>query len=271
MVHGIRPGRGAKQLLETGQSTIRGKTSTCSRRINVEILKVGFEGVFVGKSHQHKDDCPLQEQGCPLVERVQHLEEECARLQELTHIDELTGFFNYRYLVEALESELERTRRTGIPTGLIMIDLDNFKRLNDDYGHEVGNQALRWSSRLWRSNIRRIDMPCRYGGEEFSIILPGSRLTQAARAAERLRTALAGAPLQLSEEAVNLTASFGVDAYGEREALSVEEFIKRTDHYLLEAKSRGRNCVCFDEGKVRVVSTEVVAEERKALIAAADL
>jgi diguanylate cyclase (GGDEF)-like protein len=152
-----------------------------------------------------------------------------------------------------------------------MIDLDNFKRLNDDYGHEAGNKALQWSSSLWRSNIRRIDLPCRYGGEEFSIILPGSRLIQSVRAAERLRTALAGAPLQLSEETVNLTASFGVDACGEREDLSVEEFIKRTDQHLLEAKSKGRNRVCFDESKVRAVSTEVVAEERKALIAAADL
>jgi diguanylate cyclase (GGDEF)-like protein len=230
-----------------------------------------FKGAFVGKSLQLRDECPLKEQVCPLVDRLQRLEEECARLQELTHIDELTGFFNYRYLLEALESELERTRRTGIPTGLIMIDLDNFKRLNDDYGHEAGNKALQWSSSLWRSNIRRIDMPCRYGGEEFSIILPGSRLTQAARAAERLRTALVGAPLQLNEEVVNLTASFGVDAYEEKENLSVEEFIKRTDQYLLEAKSKGRNRVCFDESKVRVVSTEVMADERKALIAAADL
>ena len=224
----------------------------------------------MGKSLQRRDDCPLKDQGCPLVERVQRLEEDCARLRELTHIDELTGFFNYRFLLEALENELERTRRTGASTGLIMIDLDHFKRLNDDYRHEAGNKALQWSSSLWRSNIRRIDMPCRYGGEEFAIILPGSRLTQIIRAADRLRTALAGAPLQLNGEVVNLTASFGVDAYGEKEDLSVEAFIKRTDQYLLEAKSRGRNRVCFDESKVRVVSTEVMADERKALIGAAD-
>jgi len=147
-----------------------------------------------------------------------------------------------------------------------MIDLDHFKRLNDDYGHEAGNKALQWSSSLWRSNIRRIDMPCRYGGEEFSIILPGSRLTQAARAAERLRVALEDAPLRLNGDVVTLTASFGVDAYGERETLTVEGFIQRTDQYLLEAKSRGRNRVCFDESKVRGVSTEVMADEREALI-----
>ena len=147
-----------------------------------------------------------------------------------------------------------------------MIDLDHFKRLNDDYGHEAGNKALQWSSDLWRSNIRRIDKPCRYGGEEFSIILPGSRLTQAARAAERLRIALEDAPLRLNGDVVSLTASFGVDAYGEREDLTVEEFIKRTDQYLLEAKSLGRNRVCFDESKVRAVSTEVMADEREALI-----
>ena len=220
----------------------------------------------MGKFPQRRDDCPLDEHGCSVADRVQRLEEECARLRELIHIDELTGLFNYRYLLEALEGELERTRRTGVPTGLIMIDLDHFKRLNDDYGHEAGNKALQWSSDLWRSNIRRIDKPCRYGGEEFSIILPGSRLTQAARAAERLRIALEDAPLLLNGDVVSLTASFGVDAYGEREDLTVEEFIKRTDQYLLEAKSLGRNRVCFDESKVRAVSTEVMADEREALI-----
>ncbi len=225
----------------------------------------------MGTSPQCREDCPLEKQGCPVVDRLQRLEEECARLQELTHVDELTGFFNYRYMLKALESELERTRRTGIPTGLIMIDLDHFKRLNDDYGHEAGNKALQWSSSLWRSRIRRIDLPCRYGGEEFSIILPGSRLTQAARAAERLRAALAVAPLRLNGDEVGLTASFGVDAYGEKEDLAVEEFIKRTDQYLLEAKAKGRNRVCYDESKVQVVSTEVMADEREALVGGADL
>jgi diguanylate cyclase (GGDEF)-like protein len=214
-----------------------------------------------------QEKCPSHNQECPVFDEVRHLREECKRLQELTQVDTLTGLFNFRYLMMALEGEMERTRRTGLSTGLIMSDLDHFKRINDTYGHECGNKALQWIGNIWHEKLRRIDMACRYGGEEFVVILPGTRLPQAIRAAERLRFALQSSPVKLNGKLVRLTASFGVDAYRGRKKLTVETFIKQTDHFLLEAKARGRNRVCYDENKITVAMEGLTPDEREALFA----
>ncbi len=211
--------------------------------------------------------CPSNNQECPVFDEVRRLREECKRLQELTQVDTLTGLFNFRYLMMALEGEMERTRRTGLSTGLIMSDLDHFKRINDTHGHECGNEALQWIGKIWHEKLRRIDMACRYGGEEFVVILPGTRLPQAIRAAERLRFALESSPVKLNGKLVRLTASFGVDAYRGRKKLTVETFIKQTDHFLLEAKARGRNRVCYDENKISVAMEGLTPDEREALFA----
>ena len=209
--------------------------------------------------------CPAQMEGCPVVDELMEVREECRRLREMTRRDILTGYFNLGYLLEALGDEMERTRRTGLPTGLIMIDIDHFKRINDTFGHEMGNKALKWCTQIWRSNIRRIDIPCRYGGEEFAIILPSTRLAQAVRAAERLRAAVARAPLSINETHVTLTASFGVDVYTAKEVLQPREFITRADTFLLSAKEMGRNCVRYPGEGVEPASTELTQDEREAL------
>ena len=212
-----------------------------------------------------REACPFEDRECPLVGELRRLKEECKRLQQLTQIDVLTGFFNLSYLFVALEREMERARRASLSVCLVMIDLDHFKRINDTHGHECGNEALQWASKVWRESIRRIDIPCRYGGEEFAIILPGAHLSQAVRMAQRLRLLLAESPVQLEGEPVRLTASFGVDLYEGLENLSVEAFIKRTDQFLLEAKRRGRNCVCYEKAKA-AVPAGVTDEEREALL-----
>jgi diguanylate cyclase (GGDEF)-like protein len=211
-------------------------------------------------------ECPLNNNLCPVANEVMKLREECRKLRELSQIDPLTELYNFRYLLNALEKEMERTRRTGLVTSLIMLDLDHFKRVNDTLGHEAGNSALKWISRLIRENIRRIDIPCRYGGEEFTIILPGIRLGQAVQAAERLRSSLESNPVVLEGESRRLTASFGVESYDIRDNLSVEEFIKRTDSYLLEAKEKGRNRVCSNQDYPAAEWTEVTTDERESLM-----
>lgn len=212
-----------------------------------------------------QESCPLKDQECPVIDELRRLKEECERLQELSQTDALTGYFNFRYLILALEGEMERTQRTGLFTSLVMIDLDYFKQINDTYGHESGNKALKCATSIWRENIRRIDIACRYGGEEFVIILPGTRLPRAVHVAERLRAALADSPVELDDELVRLTASFGVDVYRGRENLSARAFIERTDRFVLEAKAKGRNCVCFEEKEIAVAPTGVTDEEKKAL------
>ena len=209
--------------------------------------------------------CPAKIKQCPIVDQLVGLQQECRRLQDMIRRDSLTGYFNLRYLLEALSDEMERTRRTGLPTGLIMIDIDHFKRINDTFGHEMGNQALKWCTSVWRNNIRRIDIPCRYGGEEFAIILPSTRLAQAVRAAERLRQAIATMPIHINETRVTLTASFGVDVYTAKESLEPKDFITRADTFLLNAKEMGRNCVMYPGEGVEPASTELTQEEREAL------
>jgi diguanylate cyclase (GGDEF)-like protein len=207
------------------------------------------------------ESCPRGPTDCPVFTQVEALRRERDRLADLAQVDQLTGLYNYRFLVAALEREMERTRRTGLPMALIMIDLDHFKGLNDAHGHQAGNQTLKLVSMLWLDAIRKLDVACRYGGEEFVIILPGTRKAQAVQVAERLRAAVEAIRLDSRGQTIRVTASFGVDVYEEHERLTVDELIERVDAKLLMAKNRGRNRVWSGE----VVRTEVSGDERAAL------
>ena len=202
--------------------------------------------------------CPHEHPECPLPA-------EREALRKLVSVDELTGLFNFRFLKNALEREMERTRRTGLATGLIMVDLDHFKQVNDIYGHENGNLALQAAAGIWKTQLRKIDIPCSYGGEEFVIILPNTRIRDAIQAAERLRRELSATPLEMGRESIRLTASFGVDEYREGERLTVDAFIHRVDMFVLAAKNQGRNRVCYDHDRVAQQATEVTAQERESL------
>lgn len=227
----------------------------------------GLEESTLRKHGRATLDCPLGKMDCSILEQVQKLRKEVGQLAKLSQTDPLTGLYNYRYMTGALQREMERTRRTRLTTALIMIDLDHFKRVNDQHGHQVGNQALKWCTGLWLEAVRQIDILCRYGGEEFCVILPATRLAQAVRVAERLREKLERAPVQLDSGPLRLTASFGVDVYRAADDLSAEAFVERTDKFLLEAKSSGRNRVCFEKSKITRPATEVTTEERVAFFA----
>jgi diguanylate cyclase (GGDEF)-like protein len=209
--------------------------------------------------------CPVGQDNCAVLEEIARLREERDHLLQLSITDPLTELFNYRHLVASLDQEMERTRRTGLPTGFIMIDLDHFKQVNDTHGHNAGDLALRWASRIFRENIRRIDIPCRYGGEEFAIILPGTDLDQATHLAERLRRILSNSPLEFESQPIALTASFGVISYRGQNTSSIERFFDCADHMLFRAKMQGRNRVCSDAVEIAKSCTEVTSEERAVL------
>lgn len=211
-------------------------------------------------------ECPLDNTTCVLLARIRELEDRCKELEALSQVDALTSFYNYRYLVKALSDEMERTMRTGLPTGLIMVDLDHFKRINDVYGHESGNRALKKAASIWRAIIRRIDIPCRYGGEEFVIVLPGTRLPQAVQTAERLRQALESQPIQFNGQNEVLTGSFGVAAFKYGDEMDVYELIEQADQFVFRAKEEGRNRVCFDKANLGLATVGVSAEEREHLV-----
>jgi diguanylate cyclase (GGDEF)-like protein len=210
-------------------------------------------------------ECPHDHADCLLPADLERLRRERESLRKLVSVDELTGLYNFRFLQDALESEMERTRRTGLSTGLIMVDLDHFKRVNDTYGHQNGNRALKAAADTWKTHLRKIDIPCRYGGEEFVIILPNTKIHDAIRAAERLRRELAATPVDLDAGQIRLTASFGVDEFREGESLAAQAFIHRVDQFVLAAKKEGRNQVCYDQARVARPVTEVTAAERESL------
>lgn len=212
--------------------------------------------------------CPVPDHPCPLRDELESLRETVNRLRELSRRDPLTGLYNFRHLTETLDAEMERTRRTALPVSLIMADLDRFKRVNDRYGHEAGNQALVHATVLWKRLLRRIDILCRYGGEEFVAVLPGTRLGQAAIAAERLRKGLENHPFTYEGKRIDMTASFGVDCFLGGENLAPRKFLARADQRLMMAKADGRNRVRLDETRLAAAPTEVSVEERDALISA---
>lgn len=199
--------------------------------------------------------CPLGKQDCPFIEELDELRLSLEELSDLVRTDQLTGLANYRSFCQLLEQEIERTERSGQPTSLIMLDIDFFKQVNDNWGHEVGNQALIHIAQLMLQTVRRLDTPCRYGGEEFGVILPNTDLGAALPVAERLRQVIAETPLQVDERQLELTASLGIATYQLGEKTTPEELVQRADHYLYQAKQEGRNQVCHPElPKVELVS-----------------
>jgi diguanylate cyclase (GGDEF)-like protein len=167
--------------------------------------------------------------------------------KELSITDDLTGLFNRRHMRVVLDKEWDRAHRYSQPLSLLMIDLDLFKEYNDKFGHLKGDEALAILSQIIKMNIRGIDVPIRYGGEEFLIILPDTNATGAMATAEKLRKAIADAFTQ--NNILTLTISIGVVASPDEIFDSVHEFLYASDIALYEAKKRGRNIIVKYDGK----------------------
>lgn len=163
---------------------------------------------------------------------------------ELAVTDPLTGLFNRRYLDRHLPALVSDSQRRRTPLAALMIDIDFFKQVNDVYGHDGGDAVLTEMSRRIRAGLRGLDLCCRYGGEEFVVVLPDSDAVQAAAVAERLRTRITESPFSLGpgRGAVPVTISIGIAAIGPDQA-TPEALLKRADQALYEAKRSGRNRV----------------------------
>ena len=166
------------------------------------------------------------------------------KTEELTIIDELTETYNYRYFVQKLEEEKRRASRYNLPLSLVRVDIDWFKKLNDTYGHEVGNKVLKGLSVIIKGCIRDVDIFARYGGEEFAIILPQTPLVEAHRIGERIRSQVESAAMDAGkEDTVSITVSVGISSFPEN-GHSQEELVSVADQALYRAKGEGRNQVC---------------------------
>jgi two-component system cell cycle response regulator len=163
---------------------------------------------------------------------------------ELAVTDQLTGLHNRRYMTGQLDALVKRASLGGDPVSALLIDIDHFKKINDGYGHDVGDDVLQEFAVRLASNVRAIDLPCRYGGEEFVVVMPDTKLEDAERIAERIRLHVAGSPFRVKggAELLTVTISIGV-ATTLGAADTPEALLKRADEGVYEAKASGRNKV----------------------------
>lgn len=164
------------------------------------------------------------------------------RLRDESTRDALTGLYNRRYLEETLGRELILAERHGHPVSVIMSDIDYFKAVNDTYGHLGGDEVLRVFGTLMRRHARASDIYCRYGGEEFLLVLPQMTLDDAVDRAEQLRSAIAAAPVPYGSALIAVTASFGVATFP-GDGRTIDALIGAADSALYAAKAAGRNRV----------------------------
>lgn len=209
--------------------------------------------------------CAQGDMPCKFQQELELLRKEIDSLKEQVRTDALTGLYNFRFFSDALPLEMERARRSFHPLSLIVLDIDHFKMFNDRWGHELGNQALVHIAKLIGLTFRKLDLACRFGGEEFVILLPNTDLRQASQVAERLRETIASTPLPYGQESISITASIGVDEFRGNHSDSPEGFLERVDAWLYQAKHAGRNCVRGPQIESTETISTVTLEEKDAL------
>jgi diguanylate cyclase (GGDEF)-like protein len=178
------------------------------------------------------------------------------QLFRLSTSDSLTGALNRRHFMAQMGREQKRAERYGARYSLLMLDIDHFKRINDSFGHQVGDEAIRRMADTCNAHLRPTDLLCRYGGEEFIIALTHTEQVGALIAAERIREAVAKIEIPADGKAVRYTVSIGVAPFGTTARL--EDVIEAADQALYAAKTGGRNQVCV-AGAVRAPTKEAAA------------
>jgi len=167
-------------------------------------------------------------------------------LSEISARDSLTGLYNRWYVMEKIDSEMNRALRHGSPMSVLMLDLDHFKKVNDSFGHSVGDEVLKVVGQVLRESCRVYDVAGRYGGEEFCVVLPETRVGNTKQVAERIRSRLASTELPVGSSSITVTASIGVagmDSVSDEGVVSAAALLDRADRALYAAKHHGRNRV----------------------------
>jgi len=205
-----------------------------------EIIGILDEALNETRALHTANEMAIVRQQVVLAERrIEHLKSELELVNKLVREDQLTGALNRRGLDDALEREAARAERGGTLLCVALIDIDNFKRINDTFGHQVGDVVLVHLVAIIRETIRTNDLIGRYGGEEFLLLLPDSRLDEAVAVMDRLQRELAGKPISWGKQQLLVTFSAGVAVRGSGEA--IEALINRADQALYEAKRVGKD------------------------------
>ena len=198
--------------------------------------------LYMFANDAYKRGVALRQNGKQLELRLAEITSLQARLQEQATRDPLTGLFNRRHLDLALAQELAACRKTGTALSLVMIDIDHFKSVNDDFGHLAGDEMLRALAGLLLQHLQEGELACRFGGEEFLLMLPGTPLSVAVQRSEVLRKEFEALRVPFEGQCLHATLSFGVAGFPEHGAKS-DALLKAADTALYAAKSHGRNCV----------------------------
>ncbi len=233
----------------------------------------GTEAVIQGLDSGADDYIPKPFDPLELLARVRtqlrikdlndQLREANGKLKELIEIDDLTGLFNMRSVYHRLESEIERGRRFGRQICIVMMDMDNFKLVNDGHDHLFGSHVLSEVGKIIRQSIRSIDLGARYGGDEYLVMLTETAKDGALQFCERLRESIANYDFKNDRDQIRLTASIGFAITNPKDkTIDARGLVRTADHALYEAKRSGRNCVKYieiqppEEGSGQIINVE---------------
>jgi two-component system, cell cycle response regulator len=234
-------------------------TSKSQKEDLIEGMEAGADDYITKPFDQNELQVRLRA-GTRLVDLQAQLLKAREDLREQATRDSLTRLWNRSSILGELGRELARSARDPRPLGVVIVDLDHFKHINDTYGHLAGDAVLREAARRMQNGIRQYDSIGRYGGEEFLILFPGSSESDSYAQADRLRKQLAQAEMSVNDCSVRVTASFGVTTAVPGESWSEETLIRRADEALYVAKKSGRNRVemlsCRSEPSSVIVSAE---------------
>lgn len=211
------------------------------RADEIDMVMQGFQHL------QHALDRHIKDLDGLVKERTSELSSLVDEVKRLSQLDVLTGVYNRRAMELRLPMDIERSARYGRPFSAIFVDIDHFKRINDQHGHAVGDEVLKdVAKRLQHSLRANLDWMVRFGGEEFVIFLPETDLSHATEAANRLAQMVRSAPWRSDRLELELTCSFGVAQY--RRGDTMDSLLERADGLLYQAKHQGRDRVCTAEG-----------------------
>ncbi|HWF92563.1 MAG TPA: diguanylate cyclase [Terriglobales bacterium] len=237
-----------KTVIENDVKTLPGYIALCletSSRISIPLVSFGqVLGMLVldsDKLRRFSDDevQPLESVAGICATAIQNAHY-VDRVKQLAYLDGLTGIFNRRYFELRMVEEIERARRFNSSMSVIMIDIDHFKRLNDEFGHLLGDEVLRQVSSIFNQQVRKMDVVCRYGGEEFAILLSQTDPQYSLTIAEKLRTTVDSWSFPGVPQSVTISAGAATyPAHG----MTRDELVKAADSALYAAKQAGRNCV----------------------------
>lgn len=216
-------------------------TSKNTKEETVEGMDSGADDYIVKPFHEHELQVRLRA-GQRIVDLQINLLNAREELRERAEKDLLTMLPNRSAIHSVLDSEIARCHRDRRSVGIVLLDLDHFKSINDTHGHLAGDAVLRETAHRFRSNMRPYDQIGRYGGEEFLVVLPNCDLAQAQHQADRMRMILEQKPMYVDGKALRVTASFGVTISDGTER-PLEHYVRVADEALYKAKHQGRNCV----------------------------